>query len=93
MLEIREPTSFGVAQVVRFEPGNGEASAAALRAALARHGVLCLRIYRALEEDEFRSLAELFGPVKDPVARAKDGFRSREAAEAFVKRCRSSSKV
>ena len=73
MFEIREPASFGVAHVLRFEPGTGEASTAALRAALARHGVLCLRIYRALEEEEFRSLAELFGPVKDPVARAKDG--------------------
>jgi alpha-ketoglutarate-dependent taurine dioxygenase len=73
VFEIREPEAFGVAEVLRLEPGSGEALTIALRAALARRAVLCLRMYRALDEDEFRSLAELFGPIKDPVARAKDG--------------------
>jgi len=71
VLEIREPQAFGIAEVVRFEPS--KSGTAKLRAALTRHGVICLRLYRALEEDEFFAVAELFGPVKDPVARAKDG--------------------
>ncbi len=73
MIEIRERAAFGVAEVVRLEPGGGEAVTTALQAALARHGVLCLRMYRPLEDEEFRSIAQLFGPIKDPVARAKDG--------------------
>jgi len=71
VLEIREPRAFGIAEVVRFEPS--DTTSAELRAALARHAVLCLRFYRALDEEEFRAVAELFGPVKDPIARAKDG--------------------
>jgi alpha-ketoglutarate-dependent taurine dioxygenase len=73
VFEIRERASFGVVEVVGLEPGGGEARASALRAALARHGVLSLRMPRALEDDELRAVARLFGAIKDPVARAKDG--------------------
>jgi taurine dioxygenase len=73
VFEIRERASFGVVEVLGLEPGSGKAEAAALRAALARHAVLCLRMGRLLEDAEFLSLARLFGPIKDPVARAKDG--------------------
>jgi alpha-ketoglutarate-dependent taurine dioxygenase len=73
VLEIREGTGFGVAEVLRLKPDGGQALSSALRSALARHGVLCLRMYRALEEEELASLAELFGPIKEPVAPAKDG--------------------
>jgi alpha-ketoglutarate-dependent taurine dioxygenase len=35
--------------------------------------VLCLRMSRALEDHEFEAVAQLFGPIKDPVGRTKDG--------------------
>jgi taurine dioxygenase len=74
VFEIREPAAFGVVEVLGLDPGGGDARVAdALRAALTRHAVLCLRMYRPLEEDEFREVANLFGPIKDLVARAKDG--------------------
>ena len=73
MLEIPERADFGVVAVEGLEPGSAENHAAALRAALFRHGVLCLHLPRALEDEELRSLVRLFGPIKDPVARAKDG--------------------
>jgi len=62
-----------------------EAQASALRVALARHGVLCLRMPRPLEDAEFFALASLFGPIKDPVARAKDGsaFRYSESRQTI----------
>ena len=73
MFEIRERAAFGIAQVLGVEPGCGEDQGPVLRAALARHAVLCLRMPRPLEEEEFDSLARLFGPIKDLVARAVDG--------------------
>lgn len=73
MFEIRERAAFGVVEVLGLEPGSAEARTAALRAALARHGVLCLRVGRLLGDAELLSVARLFGPIKDPVARAKDG--------------------
>jgi len=73
VFEIRERADFAVVAVEGLEPGSGETDSAALRAALARHGVLCVRLPRALEDKELRSLARLFGPIKDPIARAKDG--------------------
>lgn len=73
MFEIRERETFGASLVLGLEPGGGEAEAATLRAALARHGVLCLRMRRPLAEGEFDALAQRFGPIKDLVAPAKDG--------------------
>jgi alpha-ketoglutarate-dependent taurine dioxygenase len=64
---------FGVAEVVGLPPARNDAHAAALRAALARNAVLCLRMDRLLEDDELQSVARLFGPIKDPVGRTKDG--------------------
>jgi hypothetical protein len=51
---------------------NDEA-AAALQAALAEHAVVCIRMERALLDDEFQAVARLFGPIKNPVGRTKDG--------------------
>src|SRR5262249_56522328 len=45
----------------------------ALEAALADHGVVCVRLPAALDEDEARALASMLGPIKDPVGRARDG--------------------
>jgi alpha-ketoglutarate-dependent taurine dioxygenase len=73
VLEIQEPADFAVVVVEGFDPDRGEADAAALRAALARHAVLCLRMPRSLEDAELREVAQRFGPIKDPVAVAKDG--------------------
>ena len=74
MAEIREPGgTFAVAEARGVDPARPAEDGASLRAALARHGVLCLRMARALEEDELQSVAKIFGPIKDPVGRAKDG--------------------
>ena len=80
MVQIRpHDGAFGVSEVIDLDPGRGAAHEAALRQALARHAVLCLRMARPLEDEELRSVARLFGPIKDPVARAKDGSRFRYA--------------
>lgn len=77
MFEIREPAgAFGVGEVRGAEPGRRE-DASALRAALARLGVLCLRMPAALDDQALRAVAGLFGPIKDPVARTKQGGRFR----------------
>jgi len=74
MVKIHEHRGvFGVAEVVGLEPGAGDEDAAALRAALARHAVLCLRMDAPLEDAELQSVARFFGPIKDPVGGAKDG--------------------
>jgi hypothetical protein len=74
MIEIRPArTSFGVAEVLGVEPGGDDSPTAELRAALARHAVLCLRMPRKLTDEELQQVARLLGPIKDPVARTKDG--------------------
>jgi alpha-ketoglutarate-dependent taurine dioxygenase len=74
MVDIRKHRgAFGVAEVVGLEPGYGDAPAAALQDALARNAVLCLRTARPLRDAEFQAVARLFGPIKDPVGRTKDG--------------------
>jgi hypothetical protein len=74
MVDMREPGDrFGVVEVRGLVPERGKEHAAALRAVLARSAVLCLRMETPLREAEFRSLARLFGPIKDPVGRTKDG--------------------
>jgi len=73
MLEMHAPVQgFGVTEVRGLAPGS-TADAAVLRAALAEHAVLCLRMDRALEDAEFEAVARVFGAIKDPVGRAKDG--------------------
>ena len=82
MLEIRPPAAFGVAEVCGIGPGHdaprdasrdASREAQALRAALARHAVVCVRLPRRLDDGELQSLARLFGPIKDPVAATADG--------------------
>jgi alpha-ketoglutarate-dependent taurine dioxygenase len=83
MAVIQEPAAdFGVAEA-RDVDVSSEADAAALRAALAKHGVLCVRLGRRLEDVELQALARCFGPIKDPVARTRDGgsFRYSEARQ------------
>lgn len=64
---------FGVATVLDLDPASDGAAATELRNALAHAGVVCLRFDRPLEDEELQSVSRLFGPIKDPVARAKDG--------------------
>ena len=79
-VEIREnPRAFSISTVTGVIP-DADANpdvATALRAALAKAGVLCVRLDRALDRHELESVAELFGAIKDPVARAKDGTEFR----------------
>jgi taurine dioxygenase len=73
MVEVRERSAFAVVEVAGLDPEDGRSEAGLLRDALARCGVLCLRMARALDDAQFESIARLFGPIKDPTARAKDG--------------------
>lgn len=65
--------TFGVAEVAGLRIGAWEDRASDLRALLAQCGVVCVHLERALVDDEMQSLAELFGPIKDPVGRTRDG--------------------
>ena len=68
---------FGVIDVIGVEPHGPADQAPALREALALHAILVLRMPRRLDAAEFEAIARLFGPIKDPVARAKDGTEFR----------------
>lgn len=76
-LEVRAPTAaFAVAEIIGLQPHRdvGDSGArAVVRDALARHGVVCLRLEAAIDDQTFRRVAELFGPIKDPVGRTADG--------------------
>jgi len=84
MIEICQPSgAFGVTEVLGLRPEDGDQQVGEVRAALAGHAVLCLRMDRALEAEEFQSVAHTLGQIKDPVGRAKDGseFRYGEARQ------------
>src|SRR5262245_10470540 len=55
-----------------------------VRGLLAERGVVCLRFDRSLTQEEFRFVATMFGTVKDPVARARDGGALRYSEERQV---------
>jgi len=55
------------------DPTTGPSPDPELREKLARRGVLCLRMPRALEDEELQRLARRFGPIKEPVTRTKSG--------------------
>lgn len=72
--------TFGVVEVSGFDPVDlrGSENTAELNViaeALAHHGVLCLRMPRALIDEEFQAVVRLFGPIKDPVGTTVDGKR------------------
>lgn len=71
-MRINAPAGFGVAEVTDIEPG-GDVARGALARCLAEHGVVCVRLERRLEKPEFEALAELFGRIKLPSARTRDG--------------------
>jgi taurine dioxygenase len=68
--------SFGAVEVAGLDPAahiGDPAAAELLRAALAEHAVICIRLPAALTEDEARAVASMIGPIKDPVGRTRDG--------------------
>ena len=87
-LEVRAASAtFGAAEVVGLVPGRDIVDAAAretVRNALAEHAVVCLRIDEALDEQTFRGVAQMFGPIKDPVGRTRDGSELRYDTEMQV---------
>lgn len=66
-------TAFEVVVIEGVDPAGGPRPDPVLREQLARHGVLCLRMPRALEDEELQAVAERFGAIKDPVAQTKTG--------------------
>lgn len=72
---IEEDTgSFAVAEVTGYEPGDGSPNETnPIATALARNGVMCLRMPRPLIDEEMQSIVSIFGPIKDPVGRTKSG--------------------
>jgi len=82
------PGALEAALISGLDPARDAGSTAArerIRDALAVHGVLCIRGAGKLDKEGFRAVAEMFGPIKDPVARAKDGslFRYSEERQAI----------
>ncbi|MEM7016950.1 MAG: TauD/TfdA family dioxygenase [Pseudomonadota bacterium] len=74
MLDIESNnTEFSVAIVDNITLENGAKHAAELQSCLAHSAVVCLRLNRKLEKEEFEQVAEFFGPTKDPIGRTKDG--------------------
>src|SRR5262245_62145764 len=70
------PGPFRAVEIDDLSPqrdASDEARRAEVRALLARHGVLCVRLPAALDDAQARALASMIGPIKDPVGRARDG--------------------
>lgn len=79
--------AFGVAEVRGLDAtlhATDASAAAALRDALWRHGVVCVRLPGALTDDEARALAAMIGPVKDPVGRNAAGEPLRYGEERQI---------
>jgi alpha-ketoglutarate-dependent taurine dioxygenase len=77
------PGDFRAAAVRGAVPENASSEEVrqTLRAALTDHAVLCLRQPSALEDEGLRAVANIFGPIKDPVGRTKDGGTLRYSEE------------
>lgn len=73
-MDIVTPASgvWAAPEVSRLAIGDS-AEAASLRTLLWRFGVVCVRNDAPLTEDAMRTLVAMVGPVKDPLARTKDG--------------------
>jgi alpha-ketoglutarate-dependent taurine dioxygenase len=64
--------AWAVVEFAGIEIGD-PAVARELRAALARLGVICVRNDAPLTEEAMRALVQMIGPIKDPLARTRDG--------------------
>ncbi|HVM97401.1 MAG TPA: hypothetical protein VMT89_13485, partial [Candidatus Acidoferrales bacterium] len=81
------PEKFSVAELVGLVPSrdlNDPAAIETARGALAEYGVICLRFDSALDKETFRRVAEMLGPIKDPVGRTKEGWNLRYESEMQV---------
>jgi taurine dioxygenase len=81
------PGEFGALEVLGLTPDiacSDDAVRTALRTALANHAVLCLRQPEALDDEGLRTVAQIFGPIKDPVGRSKDGAPLRYSEERQI---------
>jgi alpha-ketoglutarate-dependent taurine dioxygenase len=86
MVRTSEPAQFGGATVEGIDPSSlpDEEVAATVRATLWANGVVCLRIDRPLSEMEARQVAQLVGPIKDPVGLTADGRELRYAEDRQI---------
>lgn len=86
-MEIHLPsTAFGAAEIVGLIPDRDVTDSAACEAArnaLAECGVACLRFDAALD-GRFRDVAQMFGAIKDPVGRTRDGSTLRYDTEMQI---------
>jgi alpha-ketoglutarate-dependent taurine dioxygenase len=81
------PGPFGAAEVSGFDPSLHTRDVAVrefLRAALAEHAVLCIRLAAALTDDEARAVASVFGGIKDPIGRTRDGATLRYSEDRQI---------
>lgn len=70
------PATFDAADVDDLDPQHDLADPgrqSALRDALTQRGVVCIRFQRALTAAEFYTVGSMFGPIKDPIGRGRDG--------------------
>jgi taurine dioxygenase len=75
-VEIRTlPGPFGAAEIDGLSPADARDNGTrlAVREALAKHAVVCVRFPQALDEDEARAVAQMVGTIKDPIGRTRDG--------------------
>ena len=78
---------FAAARIIGFEPSKhlgDDAIAQLLADTLWEHGVLCVHLEDRLTDDEARALAAMIGPIKDPVARTRDGGTMRYSEDRQV---------
>ena len=77
---------FGLAIVEGLAPTDLEDpdASAALQAALWSNALVCVRGDRQWDESEARALAMMFGPVKDPIGRTRDGGELRYSDERQI---------
>jgi taurine dioxygenase len=80
------PDSFGAVEIRGLGPAliGDDTTAAELRAALAEHAVMCIRLDDALDEDQARAVASMLGPIKDPVGHTRDGGTLRYSEERQI---------
>ncbi len=85
---MRTPSgSFGPAEVIGLQLGRHVTDPAAcetVRDLLAQHGIVCLRFDESLDEKTFRRVAEMFGSIKNPISRTRDGAEYRYDADMQI---------
>jgi alpha-ketoglutarate-dependent taurine dioxygenase len=80
------PGGFTAAEIegVRAEDSSDESVREVVQNALWAHGVACIRFDRALDDDEARAVANLIGPIKDPIGRTRAGDELRYSEDRQI---------